>query len=71
MSYRASAPFTADWRHFAFGVEHLVSLQIFVTDVDAYRAAMEPIGGAYRALFGTHYPPMTLLGVVAVIPDPG
>jgi enamine deaminase RidA (YjgF/YER057c/UK114 family) len=65
--------------------EHLVSLQIFVTDIDAYRAAMKPIGTAYRALFGVHYPPMSLLGVarlldpaalvelvaVAVIPDAG
>jgi enamine deaminase RidA (YjgF/YER057c/UK114 family) len=65
--------------------EHLVSLQIFVTDIDAYRAAMKPICTAYRALFGVHYPPMSLLGVarlldpaalvelvaVAVIPDAG
>ncbi|MGH8886829.1 MAG: RidA family protein, partial [Egibacteraceae bacterium] len=84
--------FTAAARNVALALEaagaapeHLVSLQIFVTDVDAYRAAMEPIGTAYRALFGTHYPPMALLGVdrlldpaalvelvaVAVIPDPG
>src|SRR3712207_2801791 len=43
--------------------EQLVSLTIFVTDVDAYRAALGPIGEAYREHFGKHYPAMALLGV--------
>jgi enamine deaminase RidA (YjgF/YER057c/UK114 family) len=41
----------------------LVWLQIFVVDVDAYRQALQPIGAAWRARFGTHYPPMALFGV--------
>ena len=41
----------------------LVWLQIFVVDVDAYRAALGPIGAAWRANFGPHYPPMALFGV--------
>ena len=63
--------------------EHLVSLTIFVTDLDAYRAALRPIGEAYREHFGGHYPAMALFGVaglfdpaalvelvgVAVVPD--
>ena len=62
----------------------IVSLQIFTTDVDAYRAETKAIGAAYRAVFGPHYPPMALFGVArlydpaalvelvvtAVIPDP-
>jgi enamine deaminase RidA (YjgF/YER057c/UK114 family) len=62
---------------------HLVSLTIFVTDVEAYRAALGPIGDAYRARFGSHYPAMALFEVarlfepdalvelvaVAVVPD--
>ncbi len=62
---------------------HLVSLTIFVTDVEAYRAALGPIGDAYRAHFGRHYPAMALFEVsrlfepdalvelvgVAVVPD--
>ncbi|MGH9184521.1 MAG: RidA family protein [Acidimicrobiales bacterium] len=62
---------------------HVVWMQIFVTDVDAYRAALGPIGAAYRSAFGAHYPPMGLFGVtrlfdadalvelmaIAVIPD--
>jgi enamine deaminase RidA (YjgF/YER057c/UK114 family) len=41
----------------------LVWLQIFVTDVDAYRAALGPIGEAYRAVFGSHYPATALFGI--------
>ena len=62
----------------------VVSLQIFTTDVDAYRAQSKAIGAAYRQVFGPHYPPMALFGVsrlydpaalvellaTAVIPDP-
>jgi len=41
----------------------VVSLQIFTTDVDGYRAESKSIGAAYRAVFGPHYPPMALFGV--------
>ncbi|HKY75935.1 MAG TPA: Rid family hydrolase [Acidimicrobiia bacterium] len=41
----------------------VVSLQIFTTDVDAYRADTKAIGAAYRNVFGPHYPPMALFGV--------
>lgn len=65
------------------GPEHLVSLTIFVTDVDEYRKSLAPIGAAYRKQFGKHYPAMALFGVsrlfepdalvelvgVAVVPD--
>jgi enamine deaminase RidA (YjgF/YER057c/UK114 family) len=37
--------------------------------VDAYRAARRPIGAAWRAHFGTHYPPMGLFGVTRLF-DP-
>jgi enamine deaminase RidA (YjgF/YER057c/UK114 family) len=42
--------------------EHLVSLQIFVADLEAYRGSLGPIGKAYRKHFGKHYPAMALLG---------
>ena len=42
--------------------EHLVSIQIFVTDVAAYTAAARDIGAVYRTHFGKHYPAMALLG---------
>ena len=50
--------------------EHLVSLQIFVTDVEAYRAALGPVGAAYRRHFGRHYPAMALFEVSRLF-DPG
>ena len=63
--------------------ENLVSLQIFVTDVTAYKESLPEIGQAWRRHFGRHYPAMGLFGVtelfepdalvelmgVAVLPD--
>jgi len=46
--------------------EHVVSMQIFITDVEGYRAASKEIGEAYRRHFGKHYPAMALLGVAAL-----
>ena len=43
--------------------EDLVSMQIFVTDVDEYRRLSKEIGEAYRRNFGRHYPAMALLEV--------
>jgi enamine deaminase RidA (YjgF/YER057c/UK114 family) len=43
--------------------QHLVSLIIYVTDVPAYRAALQELGPLYRRHFGRHYPAVALLGV--------
>ena len=43
--------------------ESVVSMLIFVTDIEAYQAALEPIGIAYRRHFGRHYPAITLVEV--------
>src|SRR5947209_3023081 len=43
--------------------EDLVSLQVFVTDVPAYKDALTEIGRAWQAHFGRHYPAMGLFGV--------
>lgn len=50
--------------------DHLVSVQIFVTDAEAYRAALGPIGEAWRRRFGKHYPAMALFEVKGLF-DPG
>lgn len=64
--------------------EHLVSLQVFTTDMAAYKAALRQLSGVYRRHFGYHYPAMAVIGVhelfdvealvelmgVAVIPAP-
>jgi enoyl-CoA hydratase/carnithine racemase len=49
--------------------EHIVSLQVFVTDVAAYRAALGELGVIWRARFGRHYPAMGLFGVTELF-DP-
>lgn len=41
----------------------VVKLTLFVTDAAAYRANLKPLGAAYRAVFGRHYPAMTLVEV--------
>jgi enamine deaminase RidA (YjgF/YER057c/UK114 family) len=43
--------------------EHLVSMQIFVTDAEEYRQRSEDIGAVWRKYFGRHYPAMALLEV--------
>lgn len=48
---------------------HVVSMQIFTTDVGAYLAAAPELGSAYRAHMGKHYPAIALLGVSALV-DP-
>jgi enamine deaminase RidA (YjgF/YER057c/UK114 family) len=47
--------------------EHVVSFQIFVTDMAAYRGALRELGEAYRARFGRHYPAMSLLGTTELL----
>ena len=46
--------------------DDIVSLVIYTTDVDEYRAAMEELGGAWRRHFGRRYPAMALVGVSAL-----
>ncbi len=50
--------------------EHVVSLQLYVTDVASYRARRAEIGEAYRARFGKHYPAMALFGVTELADPP-
>jgi enamine deaminase RidA (YjgF/YER057c/UK114 family) len=44
--------------------EHMVSLQIFSTDVGEYAARTEEIGEAYRKHFGKHFPALALLATM-------
>jgi enamine deaminase RidA (YjgF/YER057c/UK114 family) len=43
--------------------QDLVSLQLFVTDVPAYRASLAELGRVWRRHFGRHYPAIGLFGV--------
>jgi enamine deaminase RidA (YjgF/YER057c/UK114 family) len=46
--------------------EQLVSLVIYTTDIDGYRAATSELGEVWRRHFGRHYPAMALIGVSAL-----
>ncbi len=63
--------------------EHLVSVQIFVTDAAAYRDSLREVGEAWQRHLGRHYPAVSLFEVgglfdpqalvelvaIAVVPD--
>ncbi len=46
--------------------DQLVSLVVYVTDVDEYRASLSELGEVWRRHFGRHYPAMALVGVTAL-----
>lgn len=52
------------------GPEHIVSMQIFVTDVEGYRASLRDLAGAWKRNFGTHYPAAGLFGVTRLFDEP-
>ena len=43
--------------------EHLVSMQIYVTDVADYRTHLKELAPTYQRHFGTHYPAIALFEV--------
>jgi enamine deaminase RidA (YjgF/YER057c/UK114 family) len=43
--------------------DDLVTLQVFVTDVEEYRASLRELGKIWRGRFGARYPAMGLFGV--------
>jgi enamine deaminase RidA (YjgF/YER057c/UK114 family) len=49
--------------------QDVVKLNIYTSDRAAYRAHLAPIGRAYRAVFGHHYPAMTLVEVKGLYDD--
>jgi enamine deaminase RidA (YjgF/YER057c/UK114 family) len=50
--------------------EDIVSMQIFVTDVAAYKANLRELAGAWKKNFGTHYPAAGLFGVTRLFDEP-
>jgi enamine deaminase RidA (YjgF/YER057c/UK114 family) len=46
--------------------DDLVSLVVYATDLDEYRAAMGELGEVWRRRFGRRYPAMALVGVSAL-----
>jgi enamine deaminase RidA (YjgF/YER057c/UK114 family) len=46
--------------------DQLVSLVVYTTEIDRYRASGKELGKAWRRHFGRHYPAMALIGVSAL-----
>jgi enamine deaminase RidA (YjgF/YER057c/UK114 family) len=54
--------------HAAGGVPgDVVSMTVYVTDLDAYRSSVRELGALWRDRFGTHYPAMALVGVAGLV----
>lgn len=49
------------------GPEHVVRMTWYVTDRDAYLAALAEVGRIYRAHMGRNYPAMAVVQVVALV----
>jgi len=49
--------------------DDLIALQVFVTDVAAYRAALGELAGVWRRHFGRRYPALGLFGVTRLFDD--
>jgi enamine deaminase RidA (YjgF/YER057c/UK114 family) len=50
--------------------EHVVSLVVYTTEIEEYRASTSELGEVWRRHFGRRYPAMALLGVTALL-EPG
>jgi len=47
----------------------IVKLNVYVTDRDAYRTQLKPLGALFREYFGGYYPTMALFEIVALFQD--
>lgn len=52
------------------GPEEVGRMTVYVTDLEAYRDALGPLGAAWRRHMGRHYPAMALVEVAGLV-DPG
>jgi enamine deaminase RidA (YjgF/YER057c/UK114 family) len=50
--------------------EHVVSLVVYTTEIEEYRASTSELGEIWQRHFGRRYPAMALLGVTALL-EPG
>ena len=47
--------------------EHVASMRVYVTDLDAYRTSLTGIGEAWKKHLGRHFPAMALVGVTGLV----
>jgi len=65
----AAASLVAALRAAGGEADDLVSLVVYATDLDEYRASLSDLGEVWRHHFGRRYPAMALVGVSALL-DP-
>ena len=51
------------------GPEHITRMTWYITDKQAYNNNLKAIGSAYREVIGRHFPPMSVVQVVALMED--
>ena len=51
------------------GPEHIIRMTWYITDKQAYLASQKELGMVYREIMGRHFPPMSVVQVVALIED--
>lgn len=49
------------------GPEDVGRMTVYVTDIDAYRSHLKPLGAAYRERMGYHFPAMALVEVTSLV----
>ena len=49
------------------GPEQIVSMTVYVTEIETYRTGLAAIGEIWRRRMGRHYPVMTLVAVPALV----
>ena len=47
--------------------EDLATMTVYVTDIAAYRGALQELGAVWRARLGKHFPAMALVAVAALV----
>jgi enamine deaminase RidA (YjgF/YER057c/UK114 family) len=63
----AAAKFITALRAAGGEPEHLVSLVVYTTEIEEYRASMSELGEVWRRHFGRRYPALALVGVAALM----
>lgn len=48
-------------------VEDIATMTVYVTDIEAYRAAPKELGAVWRARLGKHFPAMALVAVTHLV----
>lgn len=51
------------------GPQHIVRMTWYITDKKSYLASLQELGEVYREIMGRHFPPMSVVQVVALIED--